>query len=380
LIERETFFSQMGSPGVLAAGVIASILTGLAGYYGTVWWRRDERFAGITPGTLPAEGGEPEIERAPMREAATVQFTPPDGVRPAELGTLSEGVAFPKFHAATIVDLAVRGHVSIEPTGIKNWRLSRLEEPGDDLTEYEEQLLDAVFLDEDPVRLDTLSRDARKALVKAGSALETDVVERGWFTSRPLGSRSAVILTGIIIVMLSPLALAFGIQNGIGIFALAIAALGAGRLAAVSKAPKRTATGYALHVQGRGFRKFLETAEAGKLQCEPDEGGCTTYLPHAMAPGVGNRRGAPPRPTAGDGVCFPNCLDTLAAGARQCGLDGRASPAYVPHATALGVVNRFVALFRQMSDAGPWTRPVHTNTVSAFAGMSADTLSSSMKA
>ena len=329
LIERETFFSQMGSPGVLAAGVIASILTGLAGYFGTVWWRRDERFAGITPGTLPAEGGEPEIERAPMRETATVQFTPPDGVRPAELGTLSEGVAFPKFHAATIVDLAVRGHVSIEPTGIKNWRLSRLEEPGDDLTEYEEQLLDAVFLDEDPVRLDALSREARKALVKAGSALETDVVEHGWFTSRPLGSRSAVILTGIIIVMLSPLALAFGIQNGIGIFALAIAALGAGRLAAVSKAPKRTATGYALHVQGRGFRKFLETAEAGQLQFELDEDGFTTYLPHAMA---------------------------------------------------LGVVNRWVALFRQMSDDGTWTLPVHTNTVSAFAGMSADALSSSLKA
>src|SRR5699024_450218 len=173
-----------------------------------------------------------------------------------------EGVAFPKFHAATIVDLAVRGHLSIEPTGIKNWRLSRLEEPGDELTEYEEQLLDAVFLDEDPVRLDDLSRDARKALVDAGSTLETDVVERGWFTSRPLGSRSAVILTGIIIVMLSPLALAFGIQNGIGVFALAIAALGAGRLAAVSTAHKRTATGYALYVQGRGFRKFLETAEA----------------------------------------------------------------------------------------------------------------------
>src|SRR5699024_6765774 len=160
---------------------------------------------------------------------------------------------------------AVRGHLSIEPTGIKNWRLSRLEEPGDALTEYEEQLLDAVFLDEDPVRLDDLYRAARKALVQAGSASEADVVERDGFTSRPLGSRPGVILTGIIIVMLSPLALAFGIQSGIGIFALAIAALGAGRLAAVSKAPKRTATGYALYLQGRGFRKFLETAEAGKL-------------------------------------------------------------------------------------------------------------------
>src|SRR5699024_5298564 len=85
LIERETFASQMGSPGIIAAGVAASILAGAAGYFGTVWWRRDERYAGITPGTLPAEGGEPEIERAPMRETAAVQFTPPDAVRPAEL-------------------------------------------------------------------------------------------------------------------------------------------------------------------------------------------------------------------------------------------------------------------------------------------------------
>lgn len=331
LIERETFTSQMGTPGIIAAGVLASILAGVAGYFGTVWWRRDERYAGITPGTLPAEGTEPAIERAPVRENIAVQFTPPGGVSPAELGTLTDGLAFPKFHAATIVDLAVRGHISIEPTGSKKWRLSRLEAAGDELTDYEEQLLDAVFLDEDPVRLDALSRDARKALVEAGSTLETEVYERGWFTSRPLRSRSTVILTGILLVVLAAPALAFTMTNGIGIFGFTVSALGTGRLLAVRSAHKRTATGHALYVQGRGFEKFLETAEAGKLQFELDEDVFTTYLPHAMV---------------------------------------------------LGVVDRWIALFRQMSADGTWTVPLHgrTSSVSAFAGMGADSLASSLKA
>ena len=64
----------------------------------------------------------------------------------------------------------------------------------------------------------------------------------------------------------------------------------------------------------------------------------------------------------------------------QFELDEGVFTTYLPHAMALGVVNRWVALFRQMSDDGTWTLPVHTNTVSAFAGMSADALSSSLKA
>src|SRR5699024_5347660 len=82
LIERETFASQMGSPGIIAAGVAAGLLAGAGGRFGLPWRGRHDRPAGLPPGTLPAEASEPETEPAPMIENTAVRFPPPDKGRP----------------------------------------------------------------------------------------------------------------------------------------------------------------------------------------------------------------------------------------------------------------------------------------------------------
>ena len=65
----------------------------------------------------------------------------------------------------------------------------------------------------------------------------------------------------------------------------------------------------------------------------------------------------------------------------QFELDEDVFTTYLPHAMALGVVDRWIALFRQMSADGTWTLPLHvrTSSVSAFAGMGTDSLASSLK-
>src|SRR5690625_3373840 len=56
-----------------------------------------------------------------------------------------------------------------------------------------------------------------------------------------------------------------------------------------SRAPQRTAKGYAYYVQAMGFKKYLETAEAGQLQFEAGEDIFSRYLPYAMVFGIVER-------------------------------------------------------------------------------------------
>ena len=51
-----------------------------------------------------------------------VLFRPPDGLRPAQLGVLVDERADPVDVTATIVDLAVRGYLTIEEIPKHGWR------------------------------------------------------------------------------------------------------------------------------------------------------------------------------------------------------------------------------------------------------------------
>ena len=61
-----------------------------------------------------------------------VQFQPPDGLRPGQIGTLLDEQANVLDVTATIVDLAVRGHLRIVELerahwfSSRDWRLERL--------------------------------------------------------------------------------------------------------------------------------------------------------------------------------------------------------------------------------------------------------------
>src|SRR5215470_10645703 len=54
--------------------------------------------------------------RDPERDAVTVQYEPPDKLTPAECGTLVDNEAAMRDITATLVDLAVKGYITIEQT------------------------------------------------------------------------------------------------------------------------------------------------------------------------------------------------------------------------------------------------------------------------
>lgn len=86
-----------------------------------------------------------------------VRFRPPDGLRPAQLGVIVDERVDPVEVSATIVDLAVRGYLTIREEETRRlfrsrseWQLTRRPDPeGDELRPYEQRLLDGLFEDRD---------------------------------------------------------------------------------------------------------------------------------------------------------------------------------------------------------------------------------------
>jgi hypothetical protein len=108
--------------------------------------------------------------------ADSPQLTPPDGIRPGEIGIILLGRVILGDIATTIVDLSQRQYVRVEEAAGGGWLISvAAEQDSHALARYEKALLDA--LPTDPVLLTDVDVSvpdvARKALIH-------DSVTRGW--------------------------------------------------------------------------------------------------------------------------------------------------------------------------------------------------------
>ena len=123
-----------------------------------------------------------------------VEFAPPEGLRPGQVGTLVDEEANTLDVTATIVDLAVRKHLVIEEVpktwllGKADWKLTRL--PGDDadLLSYERLLLDGLFEDGPEVQLSELRQLFAERLQKVKDELYKDAVQRNGSCAGPTRS------------------------------------------------------------------------------------------------------------------------------------------------------------------------------------------------
>ena len=325
------------APSRVAAGVFVSLL-GLAGL---LWLYRRGRDADAPAG------------------AGGVEYRPPLGLRPAQLRTLLTQRVDETSLSATLVDLAVRGHLRIEevePEGTfsrfrsSDWRLVRTVNPEDPLRAHEKHVLAGLFgsatlrlegeapddLDTDRTigadtaeqeRLDADGERSGGVDVPAGAAgalagvlqralpaeeghgrtsvllstlgqgafaptarkvdevLERDVVRRGYFVRRPSTVRGiargvtlAITIAGI--VGLIATAATFS-DWGLAVAPLIV--IGLAGLLLARWAPRRTAKGAEVNARAKGFREFIETAEADRMDFAEREQIFAAYLPYAMA-------------------------------------------------------------------------------------------------
>src|SRR5262249_34401415 len=139
------------------------------------------------------------------RESGPVEFVPPDGVRPGQVGTLIDEQANLLDVTATIVDLAVRGWLTITELEPKkhehhpDYELTATPAKGKGtLLPYEQTLFDKLFKNRESVKLSALKYKFQASLDEVRSALYVDTVQEGWYRVRPDHTRGVWAALGVV--------------------------------------------------------------------------------------------------------------------------------------------------------------------------------------
>ena len=251
---------------------------------------QDEVYLGLTPGVTPARDQQVAIGRGSGSAPVTVAFTPPRNARPGEIGVLVDSTADNVDITATIIDLAVRGHLRIDQQGKKDWTLYRLD-GREKLTGYESYLVKKLFQNGSAVTTDELKEKGYAGTLEGTRErlYKRVTKELHWFRRDPSQVRGVAILGGIGLVGLG-VVLGFGLGFvGFGLVGLAGLICGAVMLAMSNRFGVRTADGSAVLAQAKGFELYLTTAEADQIKFEEGIDVFSRYLPWATIFGVADR-------------------------------------------------------------------------------------------
>ena len=300
---RQTLARAFTANPVTVGGALV-VFVGLAGLVVVTVARkgRDEQYLGVTPGLEPGVGQDQRTSRVPMmrRPVVAVQFTPPAGLRPGQLGTLIDEQANVIDVTATIIDLAVRGFLRIEEVEQPrfmhggDWRLVMIW-PGPGRA--------VAGLRDGPAPGD-LRGPSRGAAVGPAPDLPVRPAEGAGTAVRRRHPQRLVPRQPVHGPL--PVAAVRPAPAGRGRRADLAAGQDPGTRASVWSAwrwsppawcwwcmaprmPARTAKGTALLAQAKGFRTYLETAEANQIKFEEGEDIFSRYLPFAIVFGVAER-------------------------------------------------------------------------------------------
>ncbi|MBW3548393.1 MAG: DUF2207 domain-containing protein [Actinobacteria bacterium] len=227
------------------------------------------------------------------RHRPPVEFVPPDGIRPGQMGTLIDEVAHPLDVTATIIDLAVRGYLRIEELPAKgilvkkpDWEIVRTRGP-EGLSRYETLLFDGLFEKWPRVKVSELSGTFTQHLRSVQNALYLDVKKQGWFTARPdhvrehwLGVGAGVLVIGAILVALAAW------KTTLAMVPVPVVVAGVLLIAGARWMPRRTAKGTGTLRRVLGFRRFIDESEAERAQFAERQHLFSEYLPYAVVFGA----------------------------------------------------------------------------------------------
>jgi uncharacterized membrane protein YgcG len=247
------------------------------------WWAHGRDRAYLTQYYLT---NDPRQHTLPLfsHQPVAVEFEPPNKMRPAELGLILDETADPKDLTATIVDLAVRGHLTIsEVPKWDDWLFTWKAGSGDHLLPYEQTILDGMFTGRHEVKLSELRFTFRPTLSAAEAQMYADSVKSGLFTHSPRQARAAWGCVGIAVVITgAALTVGLGLGLGWGLVGAAVVITGLVLTATFPFMPQRTAAGRELMQHTLGFRLYMTTAEKYRQQFAANSGIFTQLLPYAI--------------------------------------------------------------------------------------------------
>ncbi|HSP10874.1 MAG TPA: DUF2207 domain-containing protein [Candidatus Dormibacteraeota bacterium] len=247
------------------------------------WWMHGRDREYLTQYYLtndPRERPEPLFHHDPV----VVEFGPPQSLRPAELGVILDERADQKDVTATIVDLAVRGHMTIaEVPGQKDWTLTWKQADIASLLQFEKTLLDGLFAGRKEVKLSELKGTFATTLKFAENQIYSDAMSRKLFSVRPDLARAGWGCLGIgLIVLGCALAFLLGVAFGWGLVGAAVVLVGMVLTVTFRSMSQRTAAGHELLQHTLGFRLYMTTAEKYRQQFAEKAQIFTDLLPYAI--------------------------------------------------------------------------------------------------
>jgi uncharacterized membrane protein len=247
--------------------------------------------------------------REPRVGAIAVQYEPPAGLSPGEAGALVDDQAGIRDITATLVDLAVRGFITIEEKESSHlmglysnkeyvFHLNKKPAEWKGIKSHELLMLSGIFeplpvagvgVRED-VALSELQNRFYKNLPGIRRAIFESLVQRGYFSYRPDIVRQGYLLAaGVVAAVLHLFGQYLAQHTGVQGQSFTVAAILTGVIIAGFGwfMPTRTADGVrALH-DTLGFENFLSHVEADHMARTPQSpANFEKYLPFAMALGV----------------------------------------------------------------------------------------------
>jgi hypothetical protein len=289
--------SVVGNADLLYAVLVGLMLLFVGWRYRRKWVRLLATAQSQLWATFGPDIGGQQLQSYDLRGDPAIEFTPPLGLRPGEVGALLE-VAPTAMLTATVVDLAARGAIRISETG-GTWTLERRNRDVA-LTDDEQIVVERLFGGADTTTLD--DRGAEMSTLAGELAeLQTDDLEdrelavRG-ITAGNLRGKTHVAwlaVVGLIAVVVG--AVTHGIVVTVSgnrtaaivieVLLVALIILGIGAIVVGGAARGLTPKGIAAAWRVRGFDRFFTASEALHARAAADKGLFRQYMGYAVVLG-----------------------------------------------------------------------------------------------
>lgn len=298
-LEQRWSFGRAFAVTPLTLTVLAALLLVALAAAAALWWSRSTGERAARRG-VDAEP-DPEASEVIGTVDGTPEFTSPDGVRPGEMGTVLNERADIVDIVGSILDLAVRGYLTIEELPHSStysrteWRLHRGESGetgnGAPLLQSERAILAALFPDgRDEVTLTELAHMLPGSLGFVQDRLYADVVTQRWFAVRPDAVRSRWSTAGVVLAVTGVLlTIVLAVVTDLGLIGFGVILAGAILTWAGQVIPARTARGGQLLGRLRAFRDYVESADLNEYPDREHADLAARILPYAVVFGFEER-------------------------------------------------------------------------------------------
>ncbi len=238
--------------------------------------------------------------RDPEKDAITVQYEPPDKLTPGECGTLVDNEAAMRDITATLVDLAVKGYLTIEQKdeehllGLSHSKeyIFHLKQPAaqwSNVRPHEREMLSALFDDgaNTDVKMSDLQNHFYTHLPTIRDRIFDALMTDGYYLHRPDTVRQAYVGAGFVIgILIFVFGNMLATATGVARLTWVIAGIATGAVICIFGwfMPARTLSGARTYARVLGFENFLGRVESDRIErLEKTPELFEKFLPYAMA-------------------------------------------------------------------------------------------------